>query len=78
MPRVEEIKYVEAYKLEMIKKLMSYKYVFISNHHKIQKLANYYSQYNLIETGEDNYSFLFGYIIRKSLNPFIKKKFGKL
>lgn len=78
MPRVLRTTNRELYSIETINKLLSNKYVLISSKYVINNIMNYYYQYNLVETGEDTYSYVYGFPVRKSLNIKLKTKLRKM
>jgi hypothetical protein len=78
MPRVKTIDYNDIYSIDTVEKILSNKYALITSYFEAQRLINHYYQYNLIETGDDNFSFMFGFPIRKSLNFKAKNKIIKM
>jgi hypothetical protein len=78
MPRVEKIDFQELHSIETVVKLVHEKYVLVSNQYNIENIINYYKQFYLIEKGENKFSHIYGFPIRKSLEPSIKAEFRKL
>jgi hypothetical protein len=78
LTRLRFIKYTDAYTQDLIKKIINFKHVHISPEIELKKIANYYYNFNLIITGEDNYFYLQGFPIRKDLDSTLKKRLKNL
>jgi hypothetical protein len=72
------IEHLDKYKIDLILKLMEYKYVYISSMDILRELVSFYYGFKLRILEGDKYSHVHGYPIRKSLNSGLKLKFRKL
>ncbi len=72
------IDFQELYSIETVIKLLDEKYVLVSNEYHIENIINYYKQFYLIERGENKFSHIYGFPIRRSLDPKIRAEIRKL
>jgi hypothetical protein len=78
-PRLHQIDFLEEFKFDLIIKLVSREYVFIGGMHRIRNLMEFYHQYNLIATGDENFKFYyFGFVTRKTWKSSLKKNVVKM
>jgi hypothetical protein len=78
IPRIKLITYVEQYSAATIKELIEKKNVMIAEQLTILEIIKYYHKFNLIETGENLYTSLYGFATRKSLGQNLKTELRDL
>jgi len=80
MPRVRKIDYSEQFSSSIIVELIQNKNVLISAQYIVNEIIKYYDRINLIESGDIQAinTILYGFPIRKSIDPSLKKKIENL
>ncbi len=78
MPRVKTIDHKDIYSIDTVEKVLSNKYVLITSYFETRRIINHYYLYDLIETGDDSYYFMFGFPIKKSLDFRAKIEITKM
>ncbi len=78
IPRIKFITYVEQYSAATIRELIEKRNVMIAEQLTILEIIKYYHRFNLIETGENLCTSLYGFATRKSLGPSLKTELRDL
>ncbi len=76
--RIKLITYVEQYSAATIGELIENKNVMIAEQLTILEIIKCYHKFNLIETGENLYTSLYGFATRKSLGQSLKTELRDL